>query len=84
MSRKTIYSLLVCLLCLQPTLTQAQSLTQYEYWFDDDPKACAEMYVENILTEFRENYNQNSYDLVSENKDEIINVMTEYIADWIA
>ena len=36
MSRKTIYSLIACLLCLQPTLTQAQSLTQYEYWFDDD------------------------------------------------
>ena len=55
-----------------------------EFWFDGDPRACAEMYMDNILTEFRENYNQNGYNLVSENKDEIINVMTEYIADWIA
>lgn len=53
------------------------------FWFGDDPRACAEMSVESILSEFRENYNQNSYDLVSENKDEIIKVMTEYIADWI-
>ena len=36
MSRKTIYSLFACLLCLLPALTQAQSLTRYEYWFDDD------------------------------------------------
>lgn len=55
-----------------------------EFWFIENPRASAEMYVENILTEFRENYNQNGYDLVSENKDEIINVMTEYIANWIA
>ena len=55
-----------------------------EYWFDDDPRACAEMYVENILTEFKENHNQNSYDLALKNKDKIIKVMTEYIADWIA
>ena len=55
-----------------------------EFWFIENPRACAEMYVENILTEFKENYNQNSYDLVSENKDEIIKVMTKYIADWIA
>lgn len=55
-----------------------------EFWFGDDPRACAEMYVDNIMTEFRENHNQNGYDLVSKNKDEIINVMTEYIADWIA
>lgn len=27
---------MTCLLCLQPALTKAQSLTQYEYWFDDD------------------------------------------------
>ena len=36
MSRKTIYSLFACLLCLLPVLIQAQSLTRYEYWFDDD------------------------------------------------
>ena len=36
MNRKTILSLFVCLLCLLPCLTWAQSLTGYEYWFDDD------------------------------------------------
>ena len=36
MSRKTIISIFASLLCLLPFLTQAQSLTQYEYWFDDD------------------------------------------------
>ena len=36
MSRKTFINLIVSLLCLFPILTQAQSLTQYEYWFDDN------------------------------------------------
>ena len=36
MSRKRIISIFTSLLCLLPFLTQAQSLTQYEYWFDDD------------------------------------------------
>ena len=36
MSRKTFYYLFACLLFLLPALTQAQSLTRYEYWFDDD------------------------------------------------
>ena len=36
MSRKTFISIVACLLCLLPALTYAQSLTRYEYWFDDD------------------------------------------------
>lgn len=36
MNKIKIYSILLCLLCLSPVLTQAQTLTQYEYWFDDD------------------------------------------------
>lgn len=36
MSRKIFYSLFTCLLCLLPVLIQAQSLTRYEYWFDDN------------------------------------------------
>ena len=36
MSRKRLYSLFACLLCLLPVLIQAQSLTRYEYWFDDN------------------------------------------------
>ncbi len=36
MSRKTLYSLFACLLYLLPVLIQAQSLTRYEYWFDDN------------------------------------------------
>lgn len=36
MNRIKIYSILLCILCLLPVLTQAQTLTQYEYWFDDD------------------------------------------------
>ena len=36
MSRKTIISIFACLLSLLPILTQAQSLTKYEYWFDDN------------------------------------------------
>lgn len=55
-----------------------------EHWFGCVPKEWAEAYVEYILSEFKENYNQNGYDLVSKNKDEIVNVMTEYITDWIA
>ena len=55
-----------------------------EFRFIENPRASAEMYVYDILSEFRENNNQNGYDLVSKNKDEIIKVMTEYIADWIA
>lgn len=35
MSRKTIYSVIACLLFLLPTLSSAQSLTKYEYWFDN-------------------------------------------------
>lgn len=34
-----LYQLLVCLLCLIPVLSQAQSLTRYEYWFDDNYSA---------------------------------------------
>ena len=33
MSRKTIFTILICLL---PMLLQAQTLTKYEYWFDDN------------------------------------------------
>ena len=36
MSRTRLFQLLICLLCLSPALSQAQMLTQYEYWFDDD------------------------------------------------
>lgn len=36
MSRKTIISIFACLLSLLPILTQAQTLTKYEYWFDDN------------------------------------------------
>ncbi len=36
MSRKIIISFVACLLCLLPGLSRAQSLSQYEYWFDDD------------------------------------------------
>ncbi len=36
MSRKLFISIVACLLCLLPALTLAQSLTRYEYWFDDD------------------------------------------------
>ncbi len=36
MRRTRLYQILICLLCLSPTWSQAQSLTQYEYWFDDD------------------------------------------------
>lgn len=36
MSRKTTTLIWLCLLCMLPCLTWAQSLTQYEYWFDDD------------------------------------------------
>jgi len=38
MSRKTIISIFACLLSLIPILTQAQTLTKYEYWFDDNFK----------------------------------------------
>ena len=36
MSRKITTLIWICLLCMLPCLTWAQSLTQYEYWFDDD------------------------------------------------
>ena len=36
MSRKTINCIIACLLFLMPTLLCAQSLTTYEYWFDND------------------------------------------------
>ncbi len=36
MSRKSFISIVASLLCLLPALTYAQSLTRYEYWFDDD------------------------------------------------
>lgn len=36
MSRKTFINFIACLLCLFPALTFAQSLTQYEYWFDEN------------------------------------------------
>ncbi|MCR4916042.1 MAG: hypothetical protein K6A96_09845 [Prevotella sp.] len=36
MSRKTIKCIVACLLYLLPALTHAQSLTKYEYWFDDN------------------------------------------------
>ena len=35
MSRNKFINLIACLLCLLPTLTYSQSLTTYEYWFDD-------------------------------------------------
>ncbi|MBO7118790.1 MAG: hypothetical protein J6W03_00535 [Bacteroidaceae bacterium] len=35
MSRKTFINIIACLLCLLPALSFAQSLTTYEYWFDD-------------------------------------------------
>lgn len=35
MSRKTINCIIACLLFLMPTLLCAQSLTTYEYWFDN-------------------------------------------------
>ena len=31
-----MYRYLACLLCLLPTLTHAQTLSKYEYWFDDN------------------------------------------------
>ncbi len=36
MRRNLFTPILACLLCLLPVLTQAQSLTRYEYWFDDN------------------------------------------------
>lgn len=36
MRRTRLYQILICLLCLFPVWTQAQSLTQYEYWIDDN------------------------------------------------
>ena len=36
MRRNHIFSLWLFLLCLFPTLTLAQTLTRYEYWFDDN------------------------------------------------
>lgn len=36
MSRKTFISIFACLLSLLPILTHAQTLTKYEYWFDDN------------------------------------------------
>lgn len=36
MRRTRLYQILICLLCLFPVWSQAQSLTQYEYWFDDN------------------------------------------------
>ena len=36
MSRKTFISILACLLSLLPILTHSQTLTKYEYWFDDN------------------------------------------------
>ena len=35
MSRNIFINFIACLLCLLPTLTYSQSLTTYEYWFDD-------------------------------------------------
>ncbi|MBP5392375.1 MAG: hypothetical protein J6Y59_00990 [Bacteroidaceae bacterium] len=35
MRRNLFTPILACLLCLLPTLTYSQSLTTYEYWFDD-------------------------------------------------
>lgn len=36
MSRKYLYALMACLLSLLPALSSAQSLTQCEYWLDND------------------------------------------------
>ena len=36
MSRRTFICIVCCLLCLFPALSQAQTLTRYEYWFDDN------------------------------------------------
>ena len=36
MSRNILFSIFACLLCLLPDPTHAQSLIQYEYWYDDD------------------------------------------------
>ena len=36
MRRTRLYQILICLLCLFPVWSQAQSLTQYEYWIDDN------------------------------------------------
>ena len=36
MSRNNIYSIVASLLCLISVTIQAQTLTRYEYWFDDD------------------------------------------------
>ncbi len=36
MRRTRLYQILICLLCLFPVWSQAQSLTQYEYWVDDN------------------------------------------------
>lgn len=36
MSRKNIYSIVASLLCLISVTIKAQTLTRYEYWFDDD------------------------------------------------
>ena len=36
MRRIVIQGLLACLLALFPGLLPAQTLTSYEYWFDDD------------------------------------------------
>lgn len=36
MRRIKLYQILICLLCLFPVWSLAQSLTQYEYWIDDN------------------------------------------------
>jgi len=36
MRRTRLYQILICLLCLFPVWSLAQSLTQYEYWIDDN------------------------------------------------
>ena len=35
MNSRRFYHIWICLLCLLPALVTAQTLTQYEYWFDD-------------------------------------------------
>jgi len=39
MSRIIYTNIIACLLCCLPVLSFAQSLTRYEYWFDDKKKA---------------------------------------------
>lgn len=54
-----------------------------EDWFEyEDKTDCAELYVDSILEEFRENESWDNYELVKENKKEIIKALADYMVYW--